>query len=329
MPYEGKTLAAARAKLEQQRAENDAEHQRRIALIRTRIPEIANIDNTMRNQMTQVVKLTLRGGPDLQARLSALKEANLDLQIRKAELLTAAGYPIDYLDDIYTCPLCRDTGLHNGRVCSCLDTLYNRELTRQLGTLLRTGQESFDTFDLNVYSPEYDASFGCIPRESMTAVYKICRKFADVFPAVSSHLLLQGNTGLGKTFLSACIARTVAEKGYSVCYESAADAFEPFEAQKFSRIQEDAQAASTKVQMMLNCDLMILDDLGTEMITTLTTSAFYTLLNTRLLHNRPTIISTNYSNDELQKKYTQQIVSRLLGDFIALPFVGNDLRRQR
>ena len=145
-----------------------------------------------------------------------------------------------------------------------MEKLYNKELTKELGTLLQHGDESFARFDLNYY----DAApvNGVSPRETMTMVLGACRKFADNFPAVSANLLFQGGTGLGKTYLSACIARVVAAKGYSVCYDSAAAALEAFEVQKFSRDPEASEAANARVRRMLDCDLMILDDLGTEMV---------------------------------------------------------------
>ena len=163
----------------------------------------------------------------------------------------------------------------------------------------------------------------------MAVVFAGCRKFADRFPDVSSNLLLRGGTGLGKTYLSACIARVVAEKGYSVCYDSASTALEAFERQKFSRNPEEAEAASVRVKRMLSCDLMILDDLGTEMVTPMSVSALYTLINTRLNEHRRTIISTNCSDEELSRRYTPQICSRIQGEFLELPFYGTDIRRLR
>ena len=143
---------------------------------------------------------------------------------------------------------------------------------------------------------------------------------------MSTNLLLQGGPGLGKTYLSACIARVVAEKGYSVCYESAAAALEAYEAHKFSRDDDLLESAARRVRGMETCDLMILDDLGTELVTSVTTSALYTLINKRLIAGKKMIISTNLSDEELRRKYSAQISSRLLGEFQALPFVGRDIR---
>lgn len=324
MAYDGKLLARARTQLDLIRSDNQAEHQRRLSLVYARVPEIQRMDETMRRQMTELVRLTISHPVDLKERLAALEKDNLDIQMRRAELLVENGWPVEYLDDIYSCPKCRDSGVYEGGVCSCLEKLYNKELTKELGTLLQHGDESFERFDLNYY----DAApvGGVFPRETMTMVLGACRKFADNFPAVSANLLFQGGTGLGKTYLSACIARVVANKGYSVCYDSAAAALEAFEVQKFSRDPETSEAANARVRRMLDCDLMILDDLGTEMISSISASALYTLLNTRLVNGKKIIISTNCSDEELQKKYTPQIYSRIKGEFLRLPFVGRDIR---
>ena len=324
MAYDGKLLARARAQLDLIRSDNQEEHQRRLSLVYARVPEIQRMDETMRRQMTELVRLTISHPADLKERLAALEKDNLDIQVRRAELLVENGWSVEYLDDIYSCPKCRDSGVYEGGVCSCLEKLYNKELTKELGTLLQHGDESFARFDLNYY----DAApvNGVSPRETMTMVLGACRKFADNFPAVSANLLFQGGTGLGKTYLSACIARVVAAKGYSVCYDSAAAALEAFEVQKFSRDPEASEAANARVRRMLDCDLMILDDLGTEMVSSISTSALYTLLNTRLVNGNKIIISTNCSDEELQKKYTPQIYSRIKGEFLRLPFVGRDIR---
>ena len=324
MAYDGKLLARARAQLDLIRSDNQAEHQRRLSLVYARVPEIQRMDETMRRQMTELVRLTISHPADLKERLAALEKDNLDIQVRRAELLLENGWSVEYLDDIYSCPKCRDSGVYEGGVCSCLEKLYNKELTKELGTLLQHGDESFARFDLNYY----DAApvNGVSPRETMTMVLGACRKFADNFPAVSANLLFQGGTGLGKTYLSACIARVVAGKGFSVCYDSAAAALGAFELQKFSRDPEESEAASARVRRMLDCDLMILDDLGTEMVSSVSASALYTLLNTRLVNGNKMIISTNCSDEELLKKYTPQIYSRIKGEFLRLPFVGRDIR---
>lgn len=325
MAYDGKLLARARARLEQRQENNQSEQRRRLAEVYAKVPPVAEIDASMRAQMAQLVRVTISRAPDMQAQLAALRDANLDLQMRRAELLVEAGFPMDYLDEIVSCPKCRDTGVYEGAPCQCLDRLYNQELTRELGVLLQSGDECFENFDLELYSDEYDPALGGSARQAMEIVYAGCKRFADKFPAVSANLLLQGGTGLGKTYLSACIARAVAAKSYSVCYDSGSAALDAFERQKFAR-DEAQEAADARVRQMLDCDLMILDDLGTEMVTPMSLSALYTLLNTRLINGRKIIISTNCSDEELQRRYTPQICSRLQGEFLCLPFAGTDIR---
>ena len=328
MPYDGKILARAREQLELRRSENQAEQQRRLSLAYARVPEIRRIDDRMRAQMAELVRLTLSRRPDLKERMEELKNENLDLQVRRSELLVEQGWPVEFLDEIVSCPRCRDTGMVDGAPCECLHKLYNQELTKELGVLLQSGDESFERFDLSLYSDQ-SAPGALSPRANMTRVLGVCRKFAENFPQVSTNLLLQGDTGLGKTFLSACIARVVASKGYSVCYDSATAALDAFERQKFARDPEEAEAAARRVRQMLSCDLMILDDLGTEMVTPFSVSALYTLLNTRLVNGKRSILSTNCPDEELQRRYSAQICSRLDGEYLRLPFTGTDIRRLR
>lgn len=326
MPYDGKLLAKARQALDGVREQNRAEERRRKQTLYSEIPELERIDAEMRAQMAELVRLTVSRRADIKERIDELRASNLALQKRKAELLKRAGYPADYLGEIYSCPKCRDTGIYEGSVCSCLDRLYNAELTRELGTLMRRGDESFERFDLSLYPAEPDES-GVSAREKMRLVYDVCRRFSDNFSPASPNLLMQGGTGLGKTYLSACIARVVSGKGFSVCYDSASAALEAFERAKFLRDSEDGEDAATRVRRMQDCDLMILDDLGTELLTPMSQSALYTLINTRLINGRKTIISTNLTSDGIQIRYSPQISSRLLGEFISLPFFGRDIRQ--
>ena len=248
MTHDGRLLARAREALEDERRENQAEQQRRTDLIYHRIPEIESIDRRMRSQMSDLVRLTLSKPADLSHRLEKLQKENLDLQMRKAELLHAQGFPIDYLDEIVSCKACGDTGMVDGRLCACMERRYNRELTKELSVLLRSGDESFERFDLSLYPDTPEQESGVSARSAMRIVFSACRGFADSFPDVPANLrnlLLRGDSGLGKTYLSACIARSVAERGFSVCYDTAAAALEAFEKQKFSRIPEEAEAAST------------------------------------------------------------------------------------
>lgn len=329
MAHDGKLLALAREELDAIRRENAAEEVRREKEIYSKIVGIDLIDRKMRSQMTSLVSLTLKKPADLEKQIEAIREENLELQEQKAQMLKDAGYPEDYLEPIVSCRKCGDTGRVDGRMCECLQKLYNRQVTRNLSSLMLSGDESFDNFDLSRYSSIYDVNFGASPAQLMSYVFGRCRDFAEDFPSAERNLLLYGGTGLGKTYLSACIAKLVSDKGCSVCYESASAALGAFERQQFSRDPEEAAEAAAKVRRELDCDLMILDDLGTEVISSVTVSALYTLINTRLMDRKATIINTNLSPDELALKYTDQICSRIEGCFEKLVFIGEDLRRKK
>ncbi len=317
MTYDGKILARARTALDRIRTDNETEHQLRLADAYAARPEIRRCDEEMRAQMTELVRITLSHEADSAEKIEKLKEENLRLQARRRELLRSLGREADWLDPIVSCRKCGDSGVYGGGVCDCLKKLYNAELTRDVGVLLKNGDESFDKFDLSLYDGE--------DRAKMKNVLEFARKYAERFPDGPANLLFQGGTGLGKTFLSACVARVVADKGFSVCYDSASAVIAAFEAQKFDRSEE----ADARVRRMLACDLMILDDLGTEMATPFADSALYTLINTRLNEEKKTIISTNLSYDELERRYTAQIFSRLRGCYERLRFYGQDIRRIR
>ena len=329
MSYDGTLLSQARAELDKIRQKNEEEHDRRLQQAYETIPDLSMIDARLRTQMIGLVRLTLSKDPDLKKKLAQLEHDNLELQAERAEMLVEAGFPMNYLDDIYSCSVCRDTGMAGGKPCTCLMRIYNRILTENLSPLMRSGDESFDRFDLSLYPAEYDFNLGTTPREIMRAVLDSCKRYAERFPKNVPSLLMQGGTGLGKTYLSACIARVVADKGFSVCYDSAISAFETFEKQRFSRDPDEEEACSSRIRRMMECDLMILDDLGTELVSSVTNSSLYSLINTRIKNGKPTIISTNCPDDELRERYTPQICSRLLGEYRKIPFCGKDIRLLR
>ncbi len=326
MPYNPKLLALAREKLIEIRKENVNEHIRRVRQVYQRIPEIKQIDESLRTQLVELARIAFSHAEDQQQKITVLKEENLSLQMKRAELLVQNGYPITWLDEIVTCPICRDSGNTDTGICQCLEKLYNKELTLSLSTLLHTGDESFEKLDLSLYSDEYSDYFQCVPREYMRKVFQFCREYAEKFPAVKEDLLFQGEPGLGKTYLSACIAREIAGRGFSVLYDTAVSAFASFEDKQFSRSPEQSEAGAEKVRRMLDCDLLILDDLGTEVVTPVVTSALYTLVNTRLNIKKRTIISTTLYADELASRYTPSIASRLDGYFKTIHFAGSDIR---
>lgn len=321
MAMDGKLLARARAALDGQRDEYDRLYERRRNEIYKKIPEIRNIELRLRRLMPGVIQAALGSG-GAEERVRAIQEQSLDLQMRRAELLAENGYASDYLDKKNLCPKCGDTGYVMARPCSCLMEQYERELSRELSDLFKLGDESFDTFSLDYYSSVRDPETGVSPRECMELVYEACTDYARRFSQSSGNLLFQGGTGLGKTFLAACIARVVARRGFSVVYDTAVSALNAFEAEKFGK----AGASPEQVRRLMECDLLILDDLGTELAGAFSLSALYTLINSRLTARRKTVITTNLRYDELRKRYTPQICSRLEGEYLNLTFAGSDIR---
>ena len=325
MALDGKLLMQARRQLDDIRHRNEDIQSARQREIYEKLPAVRQIDLRLQAQMRELPAVALRRDKGAGEALQALEAENLRLQRERKALLRAAGYPEDYTDDHYDCPTCGDTGYVDGKMCGCLRRLYNREVTRNLSKLLR-GDESFDRFDPCCYSDRPDEN-GESPRELMVLTRNICRNWAEHFSGDEPSLVFSGGPGLGKTFLSACIARTVSQRGYSVAYDSAGAALAAFEREKFSRDADEVSAASATVKHYLNCDLMILDDLGTEMNTAFTQSAVYTIINQRLTAGRPTIISTNLTESALEAQYSPQIASRLLGEYQWLHFRGTDIRR--
>ena len=323
---EGRLLARARARQEEIRSANRAEEGRRQEEIGAAYPDIARIGTALRDHMRELVGLAL-GRPGRPA--EELEKENLALQARRRELLTKAGYPSDYLDPIYSCPLCRDTGWRGEEMCDCLRRLYKREQTAELAPLLRNGEETFDAFRLDYYSAVAAPGESQSPRDQMRRVWNFCRVYADSFGPDSPNLLFTGAPGLGKTFLSAAIARVVSGKGAGVAYDTVTPLLAAFERERFSRDDDEQTDAASRVRQLMSCDLLILDDLGTEMATAFTQSALYNLLDGRLRAGKKTIISTNLGRDGIRERYGAALASRLTGEYEWLEFRGRDIRAVR
>ncbi len=244
----------------------------------------------------------------------------------KREILREAGLSESDLSPRYTCPLCRDTGYVEGRRCRCLTALLQEEAARQLPAGVLSSVRGFDGFDLSFYS-ETETLNGVPHREVMKTVLGRCRDYALRFGPKSGNLLFSGRTGLGKTYLSISIAREVLERGFSVYYVPAQTMIDHFERVRFSRSSTPGDADATRE--ILRSDLLILDDLGAEFVNSFSQSVLYSVLNERLVAGRPTIISTNLDFKRLAETYSERIVSRLIGNYTAMAFVGRDIRQQK
>ena len=320
MGYSKEVVLRARQRLEQSRAAREAENRQHLQIAYGREPRLLEIDRELRSSMIQAAQAAFSHEGDVKAALEQVKARNLALQNERAELIEAC-FEEGFLDDSPLCTVCGGTGYVGSNMCECLQELCRQEQKKEI-TVLSGGNEGFGKFRLDYYSSNYDPRFGTSPRDVMEMVLSKCRSYAATFSQSSGNLLFVGGTGLGKTFLAACIARTVAERGYSVCYETASQLFSKLERAKFSSDEEVRKETEKYTQ----ADLLIIDDLGTELSGQFVTAALYSLLNQRLLAGMPMIITTNLNVDEAGHRYTPQIASRLYGSFTRYTFVGDDIR---
>lgn len=252
--------------------------------------------------------------------LAELEEKRVKLSEERARLLTAYGYPPDYTEPKYVCKLCNDTGFAGVNMCSCMrkELIKRSYQSSGIGGLVET--QGFDTFSLAYYAEGEQ-------RDYMASVLRACREYAESFdPATSGHILFIGGTGLGKTHLSTSIARVVIEKGNNVVYESAQNIFSDFETEHFSSKYAKGELSGK----YMDCDLLIIDDLGTEMASQFNQSCLYNLINTRLNRRLPMIVSTNITDPaEIRKRYTDRLSSRFFGEFSVFNPKGTDIRSQK
>lgn len=317
MAYERSVIDAVNEIMRQRRDYAEQSLYNRRSEVYKKVPRIREIDELSRKRYAEVINAAFSGKA---TKKSEIRSISVDLRAARAELLVNAGFPIDYLDLKYECKKCSDEGFYKGQMCSC----YLKELNRlsaknsNLSSLL--GSECFKNFRLEYYSDEAEGGSRS-PRQRMSQVLDFCKNYADTFSVASKNLFFTGPTGLGKTFLSSCIAGEVIAKGYSVVYDSAQNIIDAFESYKFGK-----NDAPQSLDRYSECDLLIIDDLGTEFITQYSISVIYTLLNNRINSKLPMIVSSNINGETLGTYYPQSVVSRLSGEFVTVPFVGTDIR---
>ena len=290
------------------------------------IPSLRELDARLSGFGLRIMKAAM-DGEETEREIAALREENERICAERGALLRSHGYPADYSDPQYECAACRDTGYVGIRMCSCM----RRRLTEAslessgLSVLMRT--QSFENFSLDYYRATPDEY------RTMSRNYQVVRDYAQHFamekdsPRPAS-LLFLGGTGLGKTHLSTSVARVVIERGYDVYYNSAVGMISDFETRRFGN--GVAQSDGDDTARYTECDLLIIDDLGTEVVNQFTLSCLYHVINTRLNLHLPTIISTNLASfAELRKVYSDRIASRLMGEYLLVPFYGTDVRKQK
>lgn len=285
------------------------------------IPRIREIDEEISASSAAQAKRAIRGEaismPEYKKHLASLKE-------EKLALLSAGGFPADYLELTYTCDKCRDTGYIDGQKCSCYLRAATDLLYSQSGLSGTLEKENFDALSYAYYSKdERYAKHGRTVYENMSMIVDACKRYVADFSSVRGSLLFTGPAGCGKTFLSNCIAKALMDQYYSVVYLTAPQLFDLFSKEQFSH--DDEQTADVS-QYVFDCDLLILDDLGTELSNSFTNSKFFSCISERLSRGNGTIISTNLSLENIRDTYSERIYSRLLGSYQCFLFYGQDIR---
>ena len=308
---------------ERQRDINKQEKEKRVQKVYNKVPEIRNIDNDIR-KVGLTLSRALINDPDDPHRILEELKSKLDMLTQeKAFLLTENNIPLEYLEDSFLCPICQDTGfIPNGDRCNCFkQQIINHAYSMSnLENILM--KENFHTFDIHLFSNEIFEDQQATPQENMMNILNICEGFVFNFDNDNEeNLLFYGPTGLGKTFLANCIAKSLLDKGKVVIYQTSFKIFELLEEIRFQNSRNKEQA-----DLLFEADLLIIDDLGTEMTNTFTNSELFNIINSRLLSNKKTIISTNLTPKEIMDRYDDRIFSRLFSRFTALKFYGKDLR---
>lgn len=309
---------------EQRQLDNEHALRRHYDVAYANVPELQELDDTISSLSIRQARLLLEGDDSA---LTHLKEEVSLLIAQKAALLKKNGYPEDYLSLHYHCPDCKDTGYIGTNKCHCfkkaiVDLLYTQSNLQEI-----LEKENFSTCRSGFYSCNHiDSLTGRSSKESFQIAYKACREFVDTFSTEFRNILLYGDTGVGKTFLSHCIAKELIEDSHSVIYFSASQLFDYFAKNMFSKKEEQDDDA---LEHIYDCDLLIVDDLGTELSNSFTISQLFICLNERILRQKSTIISTNLALEDIKSIYSERIFSRISSSYSMLRLTGDDIRIQK
>lgn len=290
--------------------------------VRKKIPEVESIEREIGKLCIKVSINALQDIPNREEHLRTLRENITTLRMKKTELLVSNGYPVDYLDLHYSCNKCKDTGYIGLEKCSCYKQKLNKLYYRNSDLFNVSDKNNFANFRMDFYSTQNEGPEKYSPRENMKKIVNGCLKFLSNFENTDENILFYGNSGTGKTFLSHCMAKELVDNGHFVVYKTAEELIKNLRDVRFNN-------NSTLEDHLINCDLLIIDDLGTEISSEFSKSELFNLLNTKLLRNKKMLISTNYSLDELLSLYSERITSRLFGNFTLYKFYGKDIRLQK
>ncbi len=322
MSYKRSVYIKAKEILSQRKAKAEREADMRHSAAVAACPEILAVEREMASHGADVVK-AVGMGANLDEYIMSLAKANLKAQAKRKELLVGAGFPEDYLETKYNCEICKDTGFNKEFYCQCYRKLIRDVAREEMGANSPLKTCTFRSFRLDRYPDVTDTAIGVNQREHMKNTYEYLKDYAENFTPDSQGLFMYGKTGLGKTHLSLAIANVVIDRGYDVYYGSVQSIMDKLEAEHFGRLPREDSIKED----ILTCDLLIIDDLGTEFSTQYTNAELYNIINSRILSSLPTIISTNLAISEIADRYTQRVASRIIGSSMAVYFCGKDIRQ--
>lgn len=317
--------------MEYERKRDEAIYQQRLRKenVYRKIPRIREIDQQIWKTGLSMSKAVIENPEGYEEELLKVKRRIEELRMEKAYLLTENNIPLDYLDIEYQCDECEDTGyLPNGKKCNCLKQAIINETYKMSNIENVLKKENFDTFNINVFPDEPFEGESMTPRENMKYISNICVDYVNNFNEKNEeNLLFYGSTGVGKTFMCNCIAKALLDMNKIVIYQTAFKILEIIEKRRFGR--GDNRFEDYEYDLLFHADLLIIDDLGTELSNAFTNAEIFNIVNTRLIDGTKTIISTNLTPDEISNIYTDRVFSRILEKFIPLKFFGPDLRYYR
>ena len=291
----------------------------------SRIPELKDIDDRIINMAMSSAKVLLANSNNDKS-IDNLKKSAESSKNERRLLLVEHGFPADYLELQYQCNDCKDTGYITNDKCHCFKQSVVNILYSQSNIKTAITKENFSTFSLDYYPDSFiDDSVGLSPRENMEKIVASVMNFINNFDDCFENLIIYGNTGVGKTFLTNCIAKELLDRSKTVIYLTAFQLFDILEKNKFNK-GDDNEEIQNKFDYILDCDLLIIDDLGTELTNAFINTQLYLCVNERYLREKSTIISTNLSLDNINDKYSERIFSRVISNYILLKIVGDDIR---
>ena len=309
----------------QRQFQDKREQDKRIAEVYEKVPQVEALSDEIAATMAQAARKILAGD---RAAADQLKKDAEFLKEQKAIYLKQNGYPANYLELQYVCPDCKDTGYADGKKCHCfkhmeIEILYDQSNIREV-----LERENFDTLSMAYYDRDHvDEKTGMTVYDYMSRVIRECKEYVENFKNEKGSILFTGNTGCGKTFLSNCIARELIRRYFSVVYLTATDMFDILAGSRFNGGDDDE--AKDRASYILDCDLLIIDDLGTELVNSFVSSQLFLVLNERILRRKSTLISTNLSLGTFADTYSERIFSRISSTYTMLRLIGDDIRIQK